>query len=87
MRWLTDSEAQCVEDNLIGFRDSRSLAQFRSVFPSGVFPATVVRLIESGWDADTARWAAGQATMREPEAGVTETVRLAQRILSLRAAA
>lgn len=82
MRWPTESEAQCIEDNLTGFRDSRSLTQFR-----GVFPSVVVRLAESGLDIDQARWAAGQATMREPEGGISDIHKSALKILDLRAAA
>lgn len=33
MRWFTDSEAQAIEDNLTGYRDSQSLAEFRRIFP------------------------------------------------------
>lgn len=87
MRWPTQSEAQCIEENLTGFRDSRSLAQFHQVFLFGVFPGAVVRLAELGWDIDAARWAAGQATMRNPEAEISDIVKSALAILTLRAAA
>ena len=79
MRW-TDSEAQAIEDNLTGYRDSQSLAEFRRIFPlpatsahSG-FTRTVLALNSAGVDWCDAQWAAGEATCRLPQDSSFETI-------------
>lgn len=78
MRW-TDSEAQAIEDNLTGYRDSQSLAEFRRIFPlptpghSG-FTRTVLALNSAGVDWRDAQWAAGEATCRLPQDSSFETI-------------
>lgn len=86
MRW-TDSEAQAIEDNLTGYRDSQSLMEFRRIFPlsypdrtdssapahSG-FTRTVLALNSAGVDWRDAQWAAGEATCRLPQDSSFETI-------------
>jgi hypothetical protein len=55
--------------------------------PKPVFPAVVMALVDSGIDWETARYAAGTATMRLPEAGVSETLARAREVLRAREAA
>lgn len=75
MRWFTESEAQVIDDNLTGYRDSQSLAEFRRIFPrhSG-FTRTVLALNNSGVDWKDAQWAAGEATCRLPQDSSFETI-------------
>ena len=52
----------------------------------GVFPDVVLGLRGMGCDSKTARFAAGQATMRLPDAGFAETFKLAVQVATGRAA-
>lgn len=50
------------------------------------FVRVVLRLNDQGIDWETARWAAGQATCREPEAQYPTLLALAMEILAAREA-
>ena len=75
MRWYTESEAQLIEDNMLGWRDSQSLVAFRQLCPqhSG-YTRTVLKLNDAGVTWETARWAAGEATCRLPEGSSFEAI-------------
>jgi hypothetical protein len=83
IRLLSDEEAHML-DNHLEYRDSASQLEYRE---ANLFPKAVVELTESGWDIETARWAAGQATMRKPAASVQEITQLAEDIATARKAA
>ena len=88
---LTDQEFQDFDDNSgLRYRDSASLIRFRKDWsaPARTFANTVVALTEQGADLETARWAAGQATMFNPGCeDVRKTVRAAVEIMKAREAA
>lgn len=85
MRWPTEHEAQVIEDNLTGWRDTQSLVEFRRIFPRtqhSAFTRAVLALNNSGVDFTDAQWAAGQATCHLPEgASFPEVLATAKNIL------
>jgi hypothetical protein len=99
---LKESEAQTIEDNLLGYRDSASLTRFREIFPiqtprkpptkasdyRNPFVGAVLELNARGIDWREAQWAVGRATSRlEPGAPWEEVLGLAGEILKAREAA
>lgn len=94
LAFLEEQEQQLLEDFFRGGRnwDSQKSQRWAKMqaevyAEKPVFPSVVVALSDRGWDLETARWAAGQATMREPDADFAETFGLAEGILELREAA
>lgn len=92
----TEAEAQLVEDHL-RFRDNESQARYRQAnlfaqnrpaeLPGKVFAQTVIGLTRKGVELETARWAAGTATIRLPNGTTEQTIAAAICVLRERDAA
>jgi hypothetical protein len=88
MRWIEEQDAQLLEDFFSGENfDGQKAIQFNrlraEVFMVAppVFPAVVMALHDCGEDLDTARRAAGEATMRKPAASFEQTLNAATEFL------
>lgn len=83
----TEAEAQLIEDHL-RFRDNESQARYRPAeLPGKVFAQTVIGLTRKGVELETARWAAGTATIRLPNGTTEQTIAAAICVLRERDAA
>lgn len=93
---FSEEEGQLIEDHL-NFRDSLTQARYRQAnlfgqnrtpeLPSRVFSKTVLGLTSRGVDLETARFAAGTATMRLPNGSTDQTLDAALNVLREREAA